>query len=522
VQQTMRQTTIPVIDIFAGPGGLGEGFSACLTDRIRFEVALSVEKELAAFRTLLLRTFFRQFQQADVPEEYYGYLRGKIQVGELFDAFPDQAFAADDRCLFLEMGPDTAREVFSRIERALNGRKDWVLIGGPPCQAYSVIGRSRLARVERKKFEQDERHTLYCEYLRILDRFNPPVFVMENVAGLLSATFSGAPIFDRIIADLSAPSAALREPMAIPTRRIRQYSIYSFAHGIDGTDDMSPQDYVIEAEKFGIPQNRHRVILLGIRCDLVKPRGFCLHPSGAPRVRDMISDLPRLRSQLSDRSENPQMWADAIAVGLSHLSPKQIDPQVWNQMRAAAAAIDGSLEAGGRSVSMNGTARPPSHTLSNWIRDPRMDFVCNHETRRHMPEDLMRYLFVSSYAKVHRLSPKLYDFPPALLPDHKNVGTTIKGRHGNFNDRFRSQVEWGPATTVTSHIAKDGHYFIHHDPTQCRSWTVREAARIQTFPDNYFFEGMRTDQYRQVGNAVPPYLAFQLAGLVARLLAAQE
>jgi len=156
------------------------------------------------------------------------------------------------------------------------------------------------------------------------------------------------------------------------------------------------------------------------------------------------------------------------------------------------------------------------------MTDPAMEFVVNHESRKHIPEDLLRYLFASSYANVYGSSPKLHVFPPDVLPHHQSVADALRLRHGYFNDRFRVQVADQPATTVTSHLSKDGHYFIHHDPSQCRSWTVREAARAQTFPDNYFFEGTRTDQYRQVGNAVPPYLALQIASLVAVVLGANN
>jgi DNA (cytosine-5)-methyltransferase 1 len=143
--------------------------------------------------------------------------------------------------------------------------------------------------------------------------------------------------------------------------------------------------------------------------------------------------------------------------------------------------------------------------------------VCNHETRGHIPEDLRRYFFSAVFASATdpARSPLLQDFPSSLLPDHKNVGEALK--QTKFNDRFRVQVAGRPSTTVVSHISKDGHYYIHYDPTQCRSLTVREAARLQTFPDNYFFEGPRTEQYHQVGNAVPPLLAHQIAKIVADL-----
>jgi len=154
----------------------------------------------------------------------------------------------------------------------------------------------------------------------------------------------------------------------------------------------------------------------------------------------------------------------------------------------------------------------------DWFYDSRLGGVCNHETRAHMREDLYRYFYASCYAMVHGVSPQLRHFPKELLPQHENVSEAMD--HDNFSDRFRVQVKSRPATTITSHMRKDGHYYIHPDPGQCRSLTVREAARIQTFPDNYFFCGPRTSQYEQVGNAVPPLLARQVAEIVYDFLKA--
>jgi DNA (cytosine-5)-methyltransferase 1 len=154
---------------------------------------------------------------------------------------------------------------------------------------------------------------------------------------------------------------------------------------------------------------------------------------------------------------------------------------------------------------------------AKWYNDPRLDGICHHETRSHLDSDLHRYLFVSAYGHVHGRSPTLKDFPADLLPAHVNVDSAVKNG-GFFSDRFRVQLRNKPASTVTSHIAKDGHYYIHPDPTQCRSLTLREAARLQTFQDNYFFCGPRTMGYTQVGNAVPPLLARNIASSVWALL----
>ena len=153
--------------------------------------------------------------------------------------------------------------------------------------------------------------------------------------------------------------------------------------------------------------------------------------------------------------------------------------------------------------------------IREWFLDKRINGVCNHTARGHMGTDLHRYLFLAAFAEVKGSSPKLSDFPHELLPNHVNAFEGV--RNAKFADRFRVQMWDKPAKTITSHISKDGHYYIHPDPNQCRSLTVREAARLQTFPDNYFFCGPRTSQYVQVGNAVPPLLAKRISKSVLKL-----
>jgi DNA (cytosine-5)-methyltransferase 1 len=163
--------------------------------------------------------------------------------------------------------------------------------------------------------------------------------------------------------------------------------------------------------------------------------------------------------------------------------------------------------------SSTAVANVANNQLAEWLIDPMLRTLPNHGARGHMPSDLSRYAYAAAFSEIFQRSPKAHEFPQGLAPNHLNWST------GKFADRFRVQCWGSPSTTITSHISKDGHYFIHPDPLQCRSLTVREAARLQTFPDNYFFEGNRTQQFVQVGNAVPPLLANQIARAVHKVLA---
>lgn len=196
---------------------------------------------------------------------------------------------------------------------------------------------------------------------------------------------------------------------------------------------------------------------------------------------------------------------------------KANDAKLWAEMSSALKHINrASLDPGKEFVACELDGKVIPKVLREWYLDKRLGGVCNHSARGHMLSDLHRYLFVSCFGKLYGRSPELRDFPKRLLPDHENVEDALEGSF--FSNRFRVQLYNKPSSTVTSHISKDGHYYIHPDPAQCRSLTVREAARLQTFPDNYYFEGARTFQYQQVGNAVPPYLAHQIAGIVYKLL----
>lgn len=192
-----------MIDLFAGPGGLGEGFSALRTQGGRqcFDLKLSIDKDVWAHKTLELRAFFRQFCSHQVPGKYYDLLRGTTDIDSLYERFPEQAASAADEAWHAELGITPSRDVHRRIANALGDAREWVLVGGPPCQAYSVVGRSRNKGVKGYCPDHDERQYLYTQYLDIIANHWPAIFVLENVKGLLSAKLRGERMFELIRED---------------------------------------------------------------------------------------------------------------------------------------------------------------------------------------------------------------------------------------------------------------------------------------------------------------------------------
>ena len=509
---------IPIIDLFAGPGGLGEGFMSLKSNEGKsiFDIKLSIEKNVNAHKTLALRSFFRQFDKNNrqVPKEYYDVLfetdlsKREILIERMFDSFKEGKIAREEARL-IELGSDNwpAKKVDQIIKNQLGENKEWVLIGGPPCQAYSNVGRSRVGGISK----DDHRVYLYEEYLRIIKKHKPAIFVMENVKGLLSAKVDDEKVFDWMKRDLKVGN---------------NYEIHSLVKPV--TKD---SDFLIKSEKYGIPQMRHRVILLGIRKDY-RHQGKYLKKKNEVKLKSVVGNLPKVRSGLN-RSFTNYHSTEIYKNGKPKRQYKKVVDTSVNWQKEMSKNID-QIKAWGE-LGLNGLSEGPkeielgkgsefvkasnlisrNHILKDWFIDKRLKGVVNHESRSHLTQDLMRYLFASLYVEKYNRFPRLKDYADHskdLLPDHANVAS------GKFADRFRVQVPEKPATTITSHISKDGHYFIHYDSSQCRSLTVREAARVQTFPDNYLFRGSRTAQYHQVGNAVPPYLAYQIAEIVSNIL----
>ena len=213
-----------------------------------------------------------------------------------------------------------------------------------------------------------------------------------------------------------------------------------------------------------------------------------------------------VRSQVFRGKDSLKIWIDAIE-GIRGIDISCVHECVLSRIFRLLEQVTAFRER---------QAEGKSSAFAWLMRDRLLNVIPQHQARNHMQSDLRCYFYAAVYAETMGKSQKLQDVLADLLPRHKNIA----GKPGKavLNDRFRGELREEPSTTVTAHIRKDGHYFIHYDPLQCRNLTVCEAARLQSFLDNYFFEGNRTEQYQQIGNAVPPLLTSQIAAIAADIL----
>ena len=392
------------IDLFAGCGGLSEGFY-----RQGFRARAHVEIDHYACETL--RTRMR----------HYGYRH------------------ADEEVIEHDI---TSKDIIERIERATHGRPVDVIIGGPPCQAYSTAGRVR----DGEGMAKDPRNYLFESYVRILEHFEPKFFVFENVTGLLSARVDGGLIFPRVIHALGNRYKVIDDPAIL----------------------------VHNTANYGVPQIRKRVIIMGVRNDIDEKGALDLY--NAVRKTHYDPEMPE------DQRQGLQRFVD-VHDALSDLPP--VEP--------------------GQDASSEAFDYPCNNAFLRRIGQPGIHPLMDHIARNHNEMDRERFRVMIEH---HWSFGEMRRQRPDLEHEHARV----------FDNSY--VVQWWdlPSKTILAHIHKDGFQFIHPDYDQARTFTVREAARIQSFPDDFFFAGSRGEKYKQIGNAVPVLFAEALARAIRQNL----
>jgi len=408
---------IRFLDLFAGAGGLSEGFI-----RAGFSPIAHVESDLAACFTLKTRTARHWLYKHSAYEQYIDYLKGCISRDDLYAAVPEKDILS---VIHAVIGKEELPDIFNKIDKQLAGKQLDLIIGGPPCQAYSMVGRSR----DKNRMQGDARNYLYCFYAEFLKRYKPACFVFENVTGLLSA---------------KDPDGSLHFTRMCELFRQAGYET---------------EYKVLSAENHGVLQQRRRIILVGKRG---RRTGFYPEPDiwdPGVKVQEIFSDLP------------------ALQAGEGHHRACRVRTYRGSWLYDSGIKLDGVP-------------------------------VTQHQARPNTEQDKQIYrIAVDLWNKKHlRLN---YNDLPERLKTHQ--------QRSAFLDRFKVVAADLPYShTVVAHIARDGHYYIHPAIDQNRSLTPREAARLQTFPDDYLFESAsgvsaRTPAYQQIGNAVPVLLAQKIA-----------
>lgn len=413
----MNDRNLTFIDLFAGAGGLSEGFVA----NGGFIPVAHVEMNPYATMTLKTRTCYYYLKENNRLNEYRSYQRGEITRDELFARMPNGML---DTVINREISDETTDEIFASIDEILqnsNIQNIDVVIGGPPCQAYSLVGRAK----DPNNMRNDPRNFLYRQYIRFLIRYRPRMFIFENVPGILNAN-QGSTFID-IIREFNEAG-------------------YTVRHRI------------LDAANFGVLQHRKRVIIIGWQADLeIEYPEFVITEIQAT-VNDILNDL----------------------IGLERATENNVY-----------------------------IAEPSDYLRESGIRTDD-DILTHHTCRFQNSRDIEIYRrVITAWDEEHRRL--RYTDLPENLCTHKNRNA--------FLDRYKVVAgDLQCSHTMVAHISKDGHYFIHPNITQCRSLSVREAARIQSFPDNYYFEGPRAAKFVQIGNAVPPLMAKGLAQGIRNIL----
>lgn len=412
--QTHRASSTPtVIDLFAGAGGLSEGFV-----RAGFTPIAHVEMDKDACNTLRTRCCYHHLRSHNQLEIYYDYLKGKISRDILYSSVPQQVI---DSVINVVISDDTISNTFKRIKELAGKRKVDMIIGGPPCQAYSLLHR------HDKKMEDDPRTLLYLQYGKFLKEFKPKGFVFENVPGLLSAKKG---------------------------EHFKNLQEYFAELGYKVHYKM------LDASDYGVLQVRKRLIIVG--WEKYDDHGY---PDFAKKttpyvINDILEDLPVLKA------------GDVISVAPYRKAANQ-------------------------------------YLQESGIRSEKDMFVTQNISRPLNDNDAAIYAFALKMWNNQHLRLKYTDLPMELR-SQKN--------ENSFLDRFKVIDGEGKVHTLVAHLSKDGHYYIHPNKQYCRSISVREAARMQSFPDNFYFEGSRSAMFKQIGNAVPPLLSEAIAKTIINSL----